>query len=295
VRILVTGREGQVARSLAEGAAADPNIKLMFAGRPQFDLLEPETVRSAVLAARPDVVVSAAAYTAVDQAEDEPEQAFAINATGAGSVAAAAAEVGAPVIHLSTDYVFSGDLDGEYAETDEPDPQSVYGRSKLEGEEAVAVANPRHVILRTAWVYSPFGKNFVKTMLALASQRDHVRIVADEWGNPTAAADIAGGILRIAKTVADGRQADRFGIFHLSGEGSTNWAGFARHVFAESARLGGPSARVEDITAADYPTKACRPSNSRLSCEKLVSVYGRRPPQWQEACRAVVTRLVRER
>ncbi len=292
MRILVTGREGQVARSLAEGAAADANIELMFAGRPQLDLLEPETVRLAILAARPDVVVSAAAYTAVDRAEDEPEQAFAINATGAGAVAAAAAEAGAPVIHLSTDYVFSGDLEGEYAETDEPDPRSVYGHSKLEGEKAVAAANRRHVILRTAWVYSPFGKNFVKSMLALASQRDHVRIVADQWGNPTAAADIADGILRIAKTVVDGRQADRFGIFHLSGEGSTNWAGFARHVFAESARLGGPSAKVGDITTADYPTRARRPHNSCLSCEKLASVYGWRPPRWQEACRAVVARLV---
>lgn len=292
MRILVTGREGQVARSLAERAAADPSIELMFAGRPQFDLLEPEAVGSAILAARPNVVVSAAAYTAVDLAEDEPEQAFAVNAAGAGAVAAAAAQAGAPVIHLSTDYVFSGDLEGHYAETDEPDPQSVYGRSKLEGEKAVAAANPRHVILRTAWVYSPFGKNFVKTMLALAGQRDHVRIVADQWGNPTAAADIADGILRIAKTVAEGRQADHFGIFHLSGKGSTNWAGFARHVFAESARLGGPQAKVEDITTADYPTKARRPRNSRLSCEKLFDVHGWRPPSWQGSSRAVVARLV---
>lgn len=295
MKILVTGREGQVARSLAEGAAADPEIELVSVGRPKLDLLRLETIRSSILAAKPDIVVSAAAYTAVDQAEDEPKQAFAINATGAGAVAAAAAEAGAAIIHLSTDYVFSGDLEGEYAETDEPDPQSVYGRSKLEGEKAVAAANPRHVILRTAWVYSPFGKNFVKTMLALASQRDDVRIVADEWGSPTAAADIADGIVRIAKNVADGGQVNGFGIFHLSGEGSTNWAGFARHVFAESARLGGPSARVEDITAADYPTKACRPRNSRLSCEKLLGVYGWRPPQWQEACRAVVARLVGER
>ncbi len=274
----------------------------MFAGRPQLDLLEPETVRVAILTARPDVVVSAAAYTAVDHAEDEPELAFAVNAKGAGAVASAAAEVGAAVIHLSTDYVFSGDAPGEYAETDATDPQNVYGRSKLEGERAVAAANPRHVILRTAWVYSPFGRNFVKTMLGLASQRDHVRVVADQWGNPTAAADIADGILRIAKTVAAGgheefrqdefRQAEFYGIFHLAGAGSTNWAGFARQVFATSASLGGPWAEVEEIATADYPTKARRPLNSRLSCERLLSVYGWRPPAWQDSCRAVVTRLV---
>jgi dTDP-4-dehydrorhamnose reductase len=292
VRILVTGREGQVARSLMERAAAQPDTEVMFAGRPQFDLLQPETVRAAILAARPDVVVSAAAYTAVDQAEEEPEKAFAINAEGAGAVASAAAEAGAAVIHLSTDYVFSGNAPGEYAETDAPDPQNVYGRSKLEGERAVAAANPRHVILRTAWVYSPFGRNFVKTMLGLATQRDHVRIVADQWGNPTSAADIAEGILRIARTVAAGGRADNYGTFHLAGAGSTSWAGLAGHVFATSASLGGPSATVEEIATADYPTRAHRPQNSRLSCEKLLRVYGWRPPAWQGSCRAVVARLV---
>ena len=297
MRVLVTGREGQVALSLRECAAAHPEIELVSIGRPQLDLLEPDTVRSAILEARPDIVVSAAAYTAVDQAEDEPEQAFAVNAKGAGAVAAAAAEAGAAVIHLSTDYVFSGDGTGEHTETDAADPQGVYGRSKLEGERAVAAANPRHVILRTAWVYSPFGKNFVKTMLALASQRDHLRIVADQWGNPTAAADIADGILRIAKTVAAGgqgesRQPEVYGIFHLAGGGSTSWAGFARQVFATSASLGGPSAEVEEIATADYPTRARRPGNSRLSCEKLLAVYGWRPPAWQDSSRAVVARLV---
>lgn len=292
MRILVTGREGQVARSLAECAAADPEIELVSVGRPQFDLLQPETIRSQILAAAPDVVVSAAAYTAVDQAEDELEQAFAVNAQGAGMVAAAAAEADAAVIHLSTDYVFSGDKPGEYVETDATNPRNVYGRSKLEGEKAVVAANPRHVILRTAWVYSPFGKNFVKTMLSLASQRDRLRIVADQWGNPTAAADIADGILRIAREVAAGGQAEFYGIFHLAGEGSTNWAGFARHVFAESVGHGGPSAEVEEIATADYPTKARRPGNSRLSCRKLQDIYGWQAPPWQQSSKTVVARLV---
>jgi dTDP-4-dehydrorhamnose reductase len=295
VRILVTGREGQVARSLAELAAADPGLEIVLAGRPQLDLLEPATVRSAILAARPDVVVSAAAHTAVDRAEDEPELAYAINAAGAGAVAEAAARAGAAIIHLSTDYVFSGGGEGEYVETDAPDPKSVYGRSKLEGEKAVAAVNPRHVILRTAWVYSPFGKNFLKTMLGLAAERDSLRIVADQWGNPTAAADIAEGVLRIARTIAGDASAARYGIFHLVGQGSTNWAGFAKKIFAESASLGGPSAEVEEIATADYPTKARRPRNSRLSCEKLLAAYGWRPPQWEESCRSVVARLAGER
>jgi len=294
VRILVTGREGQVARSLAEHAAAEPDLEIVLAGRPQFDLLDPETVKSAILAAEPDVVVSAAAHTAVDKAEDEPELTFAINAAGAGTVAEAAAQAGAGVIHLSTDYVFSGKAEGEYSETDAPDPRSVYGRSKLEGERWVAAANPRHVILRTAWVYSPFGKNFVKTMLALAAQRDSVRVVADQWGNPTAAADIAEGVLRIARTIVLNTQAAPYGLFHLAGQGSTNWAGFARQIFAESAAHGGPSAEVEEIATADYPTKARRPQNSSLSSRKLHAAYGWCAPPWQESCRKVVARLVRE-
>ncbi|MEP9385694.1 dTDP-4-dehydrorhamnose reductase [Mesorhizobium sp. KR9-304] len=292
MRVLVIGRDGQVARSLADRAAAHAGIEVKLAGRPQLDLLEPGTVRASILAARPDVVVSAAAYTAVDQAEDEPDVAFAVNAAGARAVAQAAAEVDAAIIHLSTDYVFSGDAPGEYAESDATDPRNVYGLSKLEGEKAVAAANPRHVILRTAWVYSPYGRNFVKTMLALAKERDRVRVVADQWGNPTSAADIAEGVLRIAQTVAADRQASRHGIFNLAGQGATSWAGFARHVFATSARLGGPSAQVEEIATADYPTKARRPLNSRLSCQKLLDVYGWRPPAWRESCWSAVARLV---
>jgi len=290
MKILVTGREGQVARSLAEMAV--PGIEMVFAGRPAFDLEAPDTVMSAIRSARPDVVVSAAAYTAVDQAEDEPERAFAVNATGAGIVAAAAAEVGAAIIHLSTDYVFSGDKQGEYDETDQTGPKSVYGRSKLAGEHAVAAANPRHVILRTAWVYSPFGRNFVKTMLALAANRDSIRVVADQWGNPTSATDIADGILRIVRALPIHEDAGRYGIFHLAGRGSTNWSGFARHVFAESRKRGGPFAEVEDIGAQDFPTKARRPANSRLSCAKLEHVFGWRPGDWQQSCSDVIKRLL---
>jgi dTDP-4-dehydrorhamnose reductase len=297
VKILVTGREGQVALSLAERAAAHPDAEVLLAGRPSLDLMKPETVRETILAARPDVVVSAAAYTAVDRAEDEPDAAFAINAAGAGAVAQAAAEAGAAVVHLSTDYVFAGDLTGqggagEYAETDATGPRSVYGLSKLEGEKAVAAANSRHVILRTAWVYSPFGQNFVKTMLRLAAERDVVRVVADQWGNPTAAGDVAEGVLRVAAALVAGERVECRGLFHLTGQGSTSWAGFAREIFVESASLGGPSARVEEIATQDFPTRARRPANSRLSNEKFAAAFGWRPPPWQDSCRAVVARIV---
>ncbi|RUV09947.1 dTDP-4-dehydrorhamnose reductase, partial [Mesorhizobium sp. M7A.T.Ca.TU.009.01.3.1] len=194
MRLVVTGRDGQVAASLLEAGQAAAGVEVIAIGRPQLDLARPDTVIEAIAAAKPDIVVSAAAYTAVDQAEDEPDLAFAVNAAGAGEVAQAASRLGVPVIHLSTDYVFDGTKDAAYVETDATAPRSVYGASKLAGEQAVASANPRHLILRTAWVYSPFGKNFVKTMLRLAADRDEIAVVADQWGNPTSALDIADAI-----------------------------------------------------------------------------------------------------
>jgi len=291
MRIAVTGREGQVVRSLVERSQSRPGIEVFAIGRPEFDLLRPETVLPALRAANPDLVVSAAAYTAVDKAEDEPEVATAINSVGAGKVAEAAAALGVPVIHLSTDYVFAGDGDRPYDERDRPEPQSVYGRTKLAGEVAVAAGNPRHVILRTAWVYSPFGRNFVKTMLFLAADRDVVRVVADQFGNPTSALDIADAILAMAPQLMGEVPASRFGVCHLAGAGSTHWAGLAARVFETSRVLGGPWARVEEIATADYPTKARRPANSRLSTERLREVFGWQAPDWRVSCDAVVRRL----
>lgn len=292
MRILVTGLEGQIVSALRE-AATGTGIELLAVGRPKLDLAQPASISAAVQAARPDVVVSAAAYTAVDKAEDEPDLAHAINARGAGAVAQAADQIGAPVIHLSTDYVFAGDGSGPYKEADPTGPRSIYGFTKLEGERFVAAANPRHVIVRTAWVYSPFGKNFVKTMLALAETRDEVAVVGDQWGNPTSAADIAAGVLHIGAQIAKGES--RYGIFHLAGTGSTSWSGFAEHVFQSSERVGGPTARVRSIRTADYPTKAERPANSRLSTEKLASNYGWKAPDWRASCETVVRRLMGQR
>ncbi|ANN60210.1 dTDP-4-dehydrorhamnose reductase [Mesorhizobium loti] len=291
MRLVVTGREGQVVSSLLE-AGQLAGVDVIAIGRPQLDLANPDTVIEAIAAARPDVVVSAAAYTAVDQAEDEPDLAFRVNAVGAGKVAQAAARLGVPVIHLSTDYVFDGSASGSYVETDATAPASVYGASKLAGEQAVAAANPRNLILRTAWVYSPFGKNFVKTMLRLAADRDEISVVADQWGNPTSALDIADAILHAAATLHSNKDFAAFGIYHLAGTGEANWSGFARHILDTSRVSGGPSARVRDITTTDYPTKARRPANSRLSSAKFASAFGWSAPDWRLSTEAVVRRVL---
>jgi len=290
VKLLVTGKDGQVVTSLLERGQAVQGVEIIAAGRPRLDLLDANSIAETIAAEQPDIVVSAAAYTAVDQAEDDAEAAFAINADGAGAVAAAAARIGAPVIHLSTDYVFPGDGDGPYTEDDTTGPASVYGRSKLAGEEAVAAAHPRHVILRTAWVYSPFGKNFLKTMLRLAKDRDELRVVGDQWGNPTSALDIADGILAVAQELTHGKAS--YGVFHMTAAGSTNWSGFAEHILNASRDAGGPFARVQGILTSEYPTRAVRPGNSRLSCEKLRSVYGVELPGWQASTVQTVQRLL---
>ncbi|MFI3905687.1 dTDP-4-dehydrorhamnose reductase [Ochrobactrum sp. S1502_03] len=292
MKIVVTGREGQIVQSLLEKASQRPDLEVIALGRPELDLTKPESVRSAIEAIKPDLVVSAAAYTAVDLAEDEPELAFAVNATGAEAVAEAAKTCSVPVIHLSTDYVFAGDADEPYVETDSTGSRSIYGGSKLEGERLVAQANPRHIILRTAWVYSPFGKNFVKTMLKLAETRDALSVVSDQEGNPTSALDIADAIIHVADHLTTVPDFSAYGVYHLVGTGEANWSGFARAIFDESARLGGPTAAVTDIATADYPTKAVRPANSRLSTAKFQKVFNWSAPHWQSSLRDVVAKLV---
>ena len=284
LRLLVTGRQGQVATALA--GLADGTLDVIMLGRPEIDLARPETLAPAIAAARPDVVVNAAAYTAVDRAESETVRAFAVNADGAGAVAAAAADLGLPVIQISTDYVFDGAKATPYVETDATAPLSVYGASKLAGEEAVAAANPRHAILRTSWVYSAAGANFLLSMLRLARERPQLRIVDDQQGSPTHAADIAAGILAVARVLATG--GGTAGIFHMTAGGATTWCGFARAILAASARLGGPSVPVAPITTADYPTPAVRPKNSRLDCSRIAADYGIRLPDWSDRVESTV-------
>jgi dTDP-4-dehydrorhamnose reductase len=293
MRIVVTGGpEGQVLQSLVEqGQAAGHEIVAL--GRPELDLASDANVIAAALSAtRPDAVVSAAAYTAVDKAEDEPDLAFAINARGAGAIAQAAKELGVPLVHLSTDYVFSGSKTSPYTEQDPTDPVSVYGASKLAGEKAVLSAHRGAAILRTAWVYSPFSANFVKTMLRLAETRDEVSVVADQQGNPTSALDIADAILEILPRLGSSSDLRLSGVFHLTGQGDTNWAGFAEAIFASSKAHGGATAAVRPIGTTEYPTKARRPANSRLDNSKLIETYGLRLPAWQHSLDRVVARLV---
>lgn len=291
MKILVAGREGQVARSLA--ACSRDGIEVVAAGRPVLDLADAEGIRRAIAATAPDVVVNAAAYTAVDRAESEPEQAHAINAAGAGSLAAACNAAAVPLIHISTDYVYDGSKSSPYVESDPVRPLGVYGATKLAGEQAVAAMCPRHVILRTAWVYSPHGNNFVKTMLRLAGTRPEIGVVADQRGNPTYAPHLAVVILDIARQVKDAGETDRrWGIYHAAGTGDATWCDLAREVFAQSALRGGPVAKVNAITTADYPTPAKRPANSRLDCGKLERTFGVTQPDWRVGVAEAVAALV---
>ena len=292
LRLVVTGRSGQVARSLIERADAG-NVEIITLARPEFDLAQPETIAEAIRLARPDAVISAAAHTAVDLAESEPDAAFAINETGAGLVARAAASLNVPVVHLSTDYVFDGLLDRPYREDDATGPNGVYGASKLAGERAVAAANPDHAILRTAWVYSPFGKNFVRTMLTVAGNRPLLTVVGDQTGNPTSALDIADGVIAVARNlVARQSEPDLRGVFHMTGAGEATWAQFAQTIFELSKNAGGPFAEVKAITTAEYPTPAKRPANSRLDGDRLQHAHGVRLPHWRASTEQCVARLV---
>ncbi len=291
MRIAVTGKAGQVVTSLIErGAAAGHEVIAL--GRPELDLAEPASVARALEVAVPDAIVSAAAYTAVDKAESESGLTHAVNGAGAGAVAETAKMLGVPLVHISTDYVFDGTLDRPYVESDPTGPSGVYGASKLAGEQAVLAAHgDNSAVLRVAWVYSPFGANFVKTMLRLAGDRDEVSVVADQLGNPTSALDIADGIIRVATNMVSSSYPELRGLFHMTGSGEASWADFAEAIFAASAALGGPSARVKRITTADYPTPAKRPANSRLDCSLIAKAHGVILPDWRQSLESVMARL----
>jgi dTDP-4-dehydrorhamnose reductase len=290
MRIAVTGAKGQVATSLAERAG--PEFEVVTLSRPDFSLEDRDSVISAIAAARPDVVVNAAAYTAVDKAESEEDLAMRVNGAGAGYVAEAAARVGAPLLQLSTDYVFDGALDRPYRESDPTGPTGAYGRTKLAGERLAAERCPNCVILRTAWVYSPFGANFVRTMLRLNETRDEVGVVADQHGNPTSALDIADALLAVAQRLQEDDSPALRGVFHMTGRGEATWADFAETVFAEARARGRRLTRVKRIATADYPTPARRPANSRLDSGKLGRLYGLALPEWRGSVAACCARLI---
>jgi dTDP-4-dehydrorhamnose reductase len=292
VRVLVIGNSGQLAHALADATRFD-DIEVATIGRPQIDLALPDTIEPVIVDAKPDAVVNAAAYTAVDQAEDDKETAHALNSIGPAHIARICARLDIPFVHVSTDYVFDGEKGSPYTEADETRPIGVYGRSKLEGERSVAQHCPRHAILRTSWLFSPHGNNFVKTMLRLARSRLEIGVVDDQIGNPTYAPHLADVILDLSRTLSrNPSYAVGHGVFNAAGTGHVTWCGLAREVFAASARSGGPIATVRPIITSEYPTRAARPRDSRLDGGKLARVHGLRLPDWQSGVADCVAKLV---
>jgi dTDP-4-dehydrorhamnose reductase len=291
IRLAVTGLTGQVVSALI--ARAPNNSEIIALGRPQLELGKRETVLATLKAARCDAIINAAAYTAVDKAESEPQIAMRINGDGAGYVAEAAKALNVPLLHLSTDYVFSGQLERPYREDDQTGPTGVYGLSKLEGEKRIAEIHPNHVILRTAWVYSPYGTNFLKTMLRIGETRDEVGVVSDQIGNPTSAQDIADALFAISRRVINAQSQEIRGVFHMTGQGEASWASFASAIFKATYRLGRTETAVKPITTVDYPTPAKRPANSRLDSSKLQKQYGVALPLWQNSVEVCIQQLLK--
>lgn len=289
LRILVTGGAGQLGSCLSDLAWPRP-VNLHLPTRDELDLSDPRSIASLLAANRYDAVINAGAYTAVDRAENDVTAAFLANAMGPAALAAATRASNTPLIQVSTDYVFSGELDRPYNESDATSPIGVYGASKLSGELAVRSGNPRSVVLRTAWVLSPYGSNFLKTMLRLAADRSTVRVVNDQFGCPTSARDIADALSVIACRMIDDPQAP-VGAYHFCNSGQASWAELARHVFDLSGAIGGPSAQVEDISTEEYPTLARRPSNSVLSTARLEADYGIKPRPWREAVASIMNEM----
>jgi dTDP-4-dehydrorhamnose reductase len=285
MRLLVFGETGQVARELARaGAARGHAVEAL--GRGRADLADADACAAAIAGAQADVVINAAAYTAVDRAESEPDLAYAVNGAAPGAMALACAARGLPLLHVSTDYVFDGTPGRPWTEDDPTAPLGAYGASKLMGEQAVAEAGGDHVILRTAWVFSAHGGNFVKTMLRLGAERDRLRVVDDQVGSPTPARAIADALVTIAEAWSAGRGVS--GVFHFAGRPAVSWCGFARAIFEER---GGPAPEVEAIPSSEYPTPARRPLNSVLDCRRITVEYGIGQPDWRAGLRAVLAEL----
>ena len=278
--ILVIGKNGQVGSALSE--ALRPLGHVTAVGRAEMDLTNPDAIRSVIRAAKPDIIVNAAAYTAVDKAESEPELAMQVNAIAPGIMAEEVLRLGALLVHYSTDYVFDGAKPAAYTESDIPSPLNVYGRTKLAGEQAIQATGAAHYILRTSWVYAAEGANFLNTILRLARERPELRIVNDQTGSPTwarAIADLTAQIL--AKALRSGDPS--YGLYHLTASGAVTWFGFAQAILAAAQKTPGFTApRLTPITTAEYPLPARRPVNSRLDSTRLSKTFGIQPATWQE-------------
>ena len=282
-RILITGGSGQVGHCLK--AQLEGCAELSVPDSSALNITDRRSVRQAVETFRPDYIINAAAYTAVDKAESDAGRAFAVNRDGARHLAEAAEASGAAMLHISTDYVFDGAGGAPYDEAAPTAPQNIYGASKLAGEQAVLAACRRAVVMRTSWVFGAHGQNFVKTMLRLGRERDSLGIVADQYGAPTAAADIAAALITIVRRHTPEQLAERAGIYHYCGSPYASWFEFAETIFAEAAAQGvlAKIPAVKPIATADYPTPAKRPADSRLDCGKIRAVFGIGPCDWHSA------------
>lgn len=285
-KFLITGANGQVGYCLTQQLSG--KAELLAVDRDELDITNRDAVFNTIRSFRPDVVINAAAHTAVDRAETEIELSEAINVKGPQYLAEASNEVGAVILHISTDYVFNGKGSHEYKESDETGPQGVYGKTKLAGEIAVQQANARSIILRTAWVFGEHGNNFVKTMIRLGKERETLGVVADQVGGPTYAGDIASALINIANQILQGK-SDSFGIYHFTGKPYVNWYQFAEAIFAEAElqKIIGKRPLVNAISTSDYPTPAKRPANSRLDLTKIKQVYNIAPSNWQKALKNI--------
>jgi dTDP-4-dehydrorhamnose reductase len=296
--ILVFGKNGQLAKCLAACAHEFPNAHMTFIGREECDLEDPSQVEPVIDRVQPDIVVNAAACTAVDLAEQQEEAAFKVNSDAVRAMAQALAKRSIPLIHISTDYVFDGKGSKPYTEKYQVSPLGVYGKSKLAGEVAVREAHSKHLILRTSWVYSQFGKNFVKTMLNLMGQRDEVKIVNDQTGCPTSAHDLAQAILALCE-IAVSEKFDKFGTYHLTSDQPMTWFEFGKSIHKIALQVFGDDWTGEDcavlpITSSEFPTAAKRPEYSVLSCRLVKDTFGIKLPNVEGSLRAVITGLGKE-
>ncbi len=302
MKILLFGASGQVGWQLRRSLSVLGEVVALDRSSAELcgDLRNTEGIAQAVAAVAPEIVVNAAAYTAVDRAEDEPELAFAINAQACEALARAAARCGAWMVHYSTDYVYDGSGDQPWREVDRTGPLQVYGRSKLAGDEAIARENPRHLILRTSWVFDSWGRNFARSILEAAAARDELAVVADQWGAPTRAALIADVTAHVLHRLTGRQDGPALaGVYHLAASGFTNWHEYALLLLREAQRLGLPlratPGTVRPIPACDYPVRATRPKNSRLHTARLRETFNLALPPWQDGVRAVVAELAHQR
>ncbi len=282
MKILIIGKHGMLAQELL-GCFRAAEFDVVCKGRPEIDLCQPDTIREVPLHDQPSVIINAAGYTAVDHAESHPEQAFATNRDGVRCLAESAHRFGIPLIHLSTDFVFDGKSPRPYREDDPASPLGVYGQSKWEGEEAVRQCHPQHIILRTAWLYSLYGRNFLKTILIRAKENQELRIVNDQWGCPTWAKDVASALVVIVQKIRDDKEIP-WGTYHFCGSGETTWYGFAQAIIKQAQEISPFQAKgIIPINTEDYPTLVKRPAYSALDCSAIHQAFGLRSPQWQDS------------